>query len=399
MKRALVNIFNPRMIVAAMAAMMLLALAGCQGGIDDAFPKAQAPVPEKLVKRMKAKDMDPASPILIRIFKEEDKLEVWKQKRNGRFDLLEEYEICKWSGQLGPKFKEGDRQAPEGFYTITRGQMNPKSSYYLSFNIGYPNRYDRSHGRTGTHLMVHGACSSAGCYSMTDERIAEIYALARESFDGGQKSFQVQAYPFRLTAENLAKHADSQHLEFWKMLKEGFDQFELTKMEPKVDVCEKRYVFNWLEEEGRSFSSSDACPPATMNPNLLSAYASYRQKEDQTFRKVMSREIARARLAGKDFANLGPSSLTIVAKGSEQLPPPTPAPEPEPQPEPETAALTEAAPPQVGTSQAAGETAGAPVVVSDQGGGPSSEVAASGEPATVRKLPPTIDVIPTPAER
>ncbi|MCB1441175.1 MAG: hypothetical protein KDJ63_15495, partial [Nitratireductor sp.] len=136
-----------------------------------------------------------------------------------------------------------------------------------------------------------------------------------------------------------------------------------------------------------------------MNPNLLSAYASYRQKEDQTFRKVMSREIARARLAGKDFANLGPSSLTIVAKGSEQLPPPTPAPEPEPQPEPETAALTEAAPPQVGTSQAAGETAGAPVVVSDQGGGPSSEVAASGEPATVRKLPPTIDVIPTPAER
>ena len=156
MKQALVNIFNPRMIVAAMAAMMLLALAGCQGGIDDAFPKAQAPVPEKLVKRMKAKDMDPASPILIRIFKEEDKLEVWKQKRNGRFDLLEEYEICKWSGQLGPKFKEGDRQAPEGFYTITRGQMNPKSSYYLSFNIGYPNRYDRSHGRTGTHLMVHG---------------------------------------------------------------------------------------------------------------------------------------------------------------------------------------------------------------------------------------------------
>ena len=80
------------------------------------------------------------SPILVRIFKEESELEVWKQETTGRFALLKTYPICRWSGELGPKIKEGDRQAPEGFYTITPGQMNPNSNYYLAFNIGYPER-------------------------------------------------------------------------------------------------------------------------------------------------------------------------------------------------------------------------------------------------------------------
>ncbi|NNC27627.1 murein L,D-transpeptidase, partial [Salinisphaera sp. USBA-960] len=129
--------------------------------------------------------------------KEESALEVWKQTRTGKYQLLDEFEICKWSGKLGPKFKEGDRQAPEGFYEITPALMNPNSSYHLAFNLGYPNSYDRSHGRTGSHLMVHGACSSRGCYAMTDEQVQDIYALARDSFKGGQRSFQVQAFPFR----------------------------------------------------------------------------------------------------------------------------------------------------------------------------------------------------------
>ena len=81
----------------------------------------------------------------------------------------------------GPNFKEGDRQAPEGFYNIRPHQMNPKSSYYLSFNMSFPNKFDRTRGRTGSNLMVHGACSSAGCYSMTDEQVLEIYAFAREA--------------------------------------------------------------------------------------------------------------------------------------------------------------------------------------------------------------------------
>ena len=197
-----------------------------------------------MVAEIESKNMDKDSPILVRIFKEESELEVWKQDRTGRFALLKTYPICRWSGELGPKIKEGDRQAPEGFYTITPGQMNPNSQYYLAFNLGYPNAFDRAHGRTGAHLMVHGDCSSRGCYSMTDEQISEIYALGRDAFFGGQKSFQVQAYPFRMTPQNMAKHRNNPHMAFWKMLKQGNDHFEVTQLEPKVDVCEKRYVFN-----------------------------------------------------------------------------------------------------------------------------------------------------------
>ena len=116
----------------------MLALAGCQGSLEDIAPKAEAPLPDKIVMSMKAKGMTRSSPISVRIFKEEGVLEVWKQKDTGRYDQIASYDICKWSGKLGPKFREGDRQAPEGFYWVTPAQMNPKSSYYLAFNIGYP---------------------------------------------------------------------------------------------------------------------------------------------------------------------------------------------------------------------------------------------------------------------
>ena len=125
--------------------------------------KAEKPLPEKIL-RLKAKGMSRTSPVMARIFKEEGKLEIWKQKSNGRFDVIASYDICKWSGQLGPKFVEGDRQAPEGFYTVRPAQMNGRSSYHLAFNMGFPNAYDRVNGRTGANLMVHGACSSSGCY-------------------------------------------------------------------------------------------------------------------------------------------------------------------------------------------------------------------------------------------
>jgi hypothetical protein len=120
---------------------------------------------------------------------------------------------------------EGDRQAPEGFYTITPGLMNPNSNYYRAINTGFPNAYDRANDRHGAFLMIHGDCSSRGCYAMTDEQVGEIYSLAHESFLGGQPSFQIQAYPFRMTPANLARHRTSPHLAFWKMLKIGNDHF------------------------------------------------------------------------------------------------------------------------------------------------------------------------------
>jgi murein L,D-transpeptidase YafK len=267
---------------AALSAGVLLA--GCNSdeiGSLATNAKANQPVPPKLVAQIDAKNMDLQSPILVRLFKQEAELEVWKQDRTGRFELLKTYPICRWSGDLGPKVREGDRQAPEGFYAITPAQMNPTSAYYLSFNTGYPNAYDRSLGHTGSELMVHGDCSSRGCYAMTDEQISEIYALGRESFFGGQKSFQFQAYPFRMTPINLARHRNSPHMAFWKMIKEGYDTFEVTRQEPKVDFCEKKYVFDAVKAPDArrepTFEASAKCPAYVVPDEVAQAV---REKQD-----------------------------------------------------------------------------------------------------------------------
>src|SRR5215207_6025265 len=202
-------------------------LLGCQTG-GPSSSRAHQPLPPQILSLLARKGVTKEDPILVRIFKEESELEVWKQDHTGQMMLVKTYPICRWSGELGPKIRQGDRQAPEGFYTITPGQMNPNSSFYLSFDTGYPNAYDRAHGRTGAHLMVHGTCSSRGCFAMTDEAIAEVYAVAREAFAGGQRGFQFQSYPFRMTAENLAKHRADPHIAFWRNLKEGSEHFEVT---------------------------------------------------------------------------------------------------------------------------------------------------------------------------
>ena len=230
------------------------------------------------LSRMKALNMDRNSPIMIRIFKEEGVMEVWKANTSNRYALLKSYQICAWSGKLGPKTKEGDRQAPEGFYDITKAQMNPNSRYYLAFNIGYPNAYDRSLNRGGTNLMVHGACSSSGCYSMTDAQVQEIFALANDAFAGGQEAFQIQALPFRMTADNMARHKDSPNLDFWKMLKVGYDQFEISHRPPVVNVCNHSYVFNQVAAPGQSFNPSGACPATSTPPEMAQAYAAYQAK-------------------------------------------------------------------------------------------------------------------------
>jgi murein L,D-transpeptidase YafK len=250
-----------------------LSLAGClseEGGYE--LPtKAMKALSPQMLALLDQKRMPKESPILVRIFKEESELEVWKQDTTGRFELLKVYPICRWSGDLGPKVNEGDRQAPEGFYTITPGLMNPNSNYYLAINTGFPNAYDRANDRHGGFLMIHGDCSSRGCYAMTDEQIGEIYSLARESFLGGQPSFQIQAYPFRMTPANLARHRTSPHLAFWKMLKIGNDHFEATHLEPKVDVCDKHYVFDAVQPRGSGsiiFNSTGRCPAYVVNPEI-----------------------------------------------------------------------------------------------------------------------------------
>jgi murein L,D-transpeptidase YafK len=221
------------------------------------------------LSRMESLNMDRAAPILIRIYKEESTLEVWKQDRTGKFALLNTYPICKFSGRLGPKIVEGDHQAPEGFYDIAPDQMNPNSSEFLAFNTGYPNAFDRSLGRTGNFLMVHGGCRSVGCYAMTDYAMEEIYGLLDEAFKAGQQKIQLEAFPFRMTAENLASHAGDPNMPFWEMLKTGNDAFFAAGRPPMVAVCDQRYVFNPILTG--SLDPSGPCPPGIDSASLADA--------------------------------------------------------------------------------------------------------------------------------
>lgn len=319
-----------RALATAVALAVSVALAGCNG--DDlslaSNAKANKPIPEKLVAEMQAKDMDPQSPMLVRLFKQEAELEVWKQNRSGKFALLKTYPICRWSGDLGPKVREGDRQAPEGFYSITPAQMNPQSAYYLSFNMGYPNAFDKALGRTGSQLMVHGDCSSRGCYAMTDEQISDIYALGRESFFGGQRAFQVQAYPFKMTPVNLAKHRNNPNMPFWKMIKEGYDHFEVTRQEPKVDFCENKYVFDAAAPAGATrpltFNAAAKCPAYVIPDDIADAVREKQQQDNARVAELVAKGAATARLnTGIDggmnrvFAAKLPDGNTGLSEGGE----------------------------------------------------------------------------------
>ncbi|MGH6737811.1 MAG: L,D-transpeptidase family protein, partial [Bradyrhizobium sp.] len=202
---------------------------------------------------------------------------------------------------------------------ITPGQMNPNSAYYLSFDLGYPNAYDRSWGRTGAQLMVHGDCSSRGCYSMTDEQISEIYALGRDAFFGGQKSFQVQAFPFHMTAQNMARHRNNPNIAFWKMLKKGSDHFEVSGLEPKVNVCERHYVFDAESPNGRplTFSASGKCPTYRVPEEIASLVKEKEQKDDQQFAELTRRNVATAPV--KTYADGGMNEVFMEAVRKNQI--------------------------------------------------------------------------------
>lgn len=284
-----------RMKFLALLPLTALLLTGCNDSLDAIDPgyvknvknKTEQPLPDRIVAEMKAKGMERTSPITIRIFKEEGVLEIWKARTDNRFEKVKDYRICAWSGRLGPKVKEGDRQAPEGFYPLSRGNLNPYSQYFLAINTGFPNRYDAANGRNGTNLMIHGACSSSGCYSMTDAQILEIWAFARDAFKGGQDTIQLQAFPFRMTAENMARHRHSEHFEFWKMLKVGYDNFEVTKRPPDVAVCGKRYVFN--QQATSPFNPVGACPAMTTPPALAAALSNYNKTYEAAYSKAMQK--------------------------------------------------------------------------------------------------------------
>jgi len=210
----------------------------------DRARQAIARVTPGLKEKAKELGLTVGKPVYLRLFKEEDELELWLQKPNAKdFALFKTYRIATWGGgTLGPKLRQGDGQAPEGFYYFNSKGLNPQSNYHLSMNLGYPNAFDRAHDRTGDFLMIHGHRVSIGCYAMTDRSIEEIYTLCKLALDGGQPYVRAHAFPFRMTAERLAKEAANPNHAFWTNLKEGYDAFEKSKVPPEVSVSGKRYV-------------------------------------------------------------------------------------------------------------------------------------------------------------
>lgn len=197
---------------------------------------------DSLAKKLHEIGWKEGGEVFIRIFKDEHVLELFG-RHDGHWQLLKTYEICRYSGKLGPKFAEGDRQAPEGFYMVGKKQLNPFSRHHLSFNLGFPNEVERAQGKTGSFLMVHGGCTSIGCYAITDPAVDEVYKIVEVALEGGQKAVAVHAFPFRLTAMKLAQYQSHPAFAFWEELKPGYDAFELQRTLPVVYACNDKYGF------------------------------------------------------------------------------------------------------------------------------------------------------------
>lgn len=195
-----------------------------------------------LERALQARGLRYGAPIFLRLFKASRELEMWVQG-GARFHLFRTYKICAYSGGLGPKQQEGDLQSPEGFYAVTPERLNPDSNYHLSFDLGYPNAYDQTYGRTGDAVMIHGNCVSAGCYAMTDADVEEIYTLADAALRHGQPFFAVHVFPFRMTQQNLRRFRHAEWRSFWLNLKEGHDLFVKWRRPPQVMVQDQQYIF------------------------------------------------------------------------------------------------------------------------------------------------------------
>jgi murein L,D-transpeptidase YafK len=223
-------------------------------------PLAGTPDLAHLDERLAAQGVKLGDPVMLRLFKLESQLELWVEK-DGRFVRFATYPICLWSGWLGPKIKEGDRQAPEGFYTIAAEQLNPNSRWHRAFNLGFPNEFDKAKGRDGSFIMVHGGCSSIGCYAMTDAVVDELWRFVTAALDAGEGRVPVHVFPFRMTDANLQARRSDQWAGFWTDLKKGHDLFERTQMPPVVSVCNGRYAFSPGSATTVGSAIEERCPP------------------------------------------------------------------------------------------------------------------------------------------
>ncbi len=237
-----------------------------------AYTRGQLPLPStpdlgRLNERLAEKGLVKGRPIFIRIFKATSELEIWMQgEKEQGFVLLDTYPICHWTGTLGPKLREGDKQSPEGFYSVSVRQMRLVGRWQKAFNIGFPNPHDQLNKRTGSFILVHGGCSSVGCFAMTEQVQEEIFELAKAAVTSGQDRFHIHIYPFRMSEENLAAHASNSWVPFWRDLKAGYDSFERTKLPPRIAICEQRYHVT----DAEAGDVSDSKPMSILRPSNVS---------------------------------------------------------------------------------------------------------------------------------
>lgn len=234
-----------------------LALTSCTGGggldsgairtTDNNGPdRAQVAVAryrEPVQRMFASKGVDFSQPVFMRAFKQDNVIELWaKDKRRSGYKLVKRYEVCNYSGALGPKTRSGDMQTPEGFYEVRAHNLKPQSQFHMSFNLGFPNAHDRSRGWAGTNIMVHGDCTSEGCFAMRDDPMEEIYTVASLNFEAGNGLFYFHSFPFRMTDKALEAQKDHPWHDFWASMQPGYEIFERQRLVPQISSQSGRYI-------------------------------------------------------------------------------------------------------------------------------------------------------------
>lgn len=212
-----------------------------QHASNNDFDNLPATTPQQASNHYTSKPPIAGDKIYLRLFKQERRLEMWFQHQNQPYQLYKSWEICTYAGGLGPKKAEGDGKSPEGFYATEKKLLNPHTNYHLSFNIGYPNSYDRAKGYTGSYIMIHGKCVSIGCYAMTDENIEQIYSFVTQALNNGQKQIPIHIFPFEMNQANMQKYQTSIYYPFWLELKPAYDLFEQHRRLPKIEIRNQQY--------------------------------------------------------------------------------------------------------------------------------------------------------------
>ncbi len=206
-------------------------------------PESVAAREIELANEFKERGLKLGSPIFLRVYKQTSEMELWVQ-RGPRYVHFKTYGICRWSGGLGPKFYEGDRQSPEGLYRITTSDLIVNPRWDRAMNINYPNNFDNLNGRGGSGILIHGGCGSIGCFAIQNENVEDVYGAVRAALRGGQVYVPVLALPFRFSALAPEKDDTLRMNEFWADLRRADLLFERDRLPPVAWICDGRYYFS-----------------------------------------------------------------------------------------------------------------------------------------------------------